>query len=95
MIERRDGRLVVQGPVTNANVVEVLEAGEGFLAGENVVFDFAHVTEADSSVLSLMLEWTRRARTRGVDIAFAGLSDSIESLTDLYGVVELIPRATG
>ncbi|HZP91702.1 MAG TPA: STAS domain-containing protein [Burkholderiales bacterium] len=93
MIERRDGRLVVQGPVTNANVVDVLEAGEPFLTDGNVVFDFAQVTEADSTVLSLMLEWSRRARRRGVEVAFAGLSDSMRSLTDLYGVVELIPRA--
>ncbi len=63
------------------------------LDGDRVIIDLAGVTRADSSVLSLLLEWTRRFSGSGKQIVFANLSRDLQSLAELYGVVDLIPVA--
>jgi len=40
-----------------------------------------------------MLEWIRRSHNGGGRITFANLSDDLQSLAELYGVVDLIPVA--
>jgi ABC-type transporter Mla MlaB component len=47
----------------------------------------------DSAAISLMLEWVRRFRTQGRQIAFANLGGNLASLAELYGVGDLVPRA--
>ena len=93
MIEKDGDRFYLDGPVTLGNVLEVLAEGERLFHESRVLVDLSRVTEADSSVLSLMLEWARRRRAKGGAIEFANLGEAITSLTDLYGVAELIPRA--
>ncbi len=93
MIEQDGKRFYPGGPVTLDNVLEFLAEGERLFKQPQVLVDFSRVTEADSSALSLMLEWTRRARARGDSIAFANLGEAISSLIDLYGIAELIPLA--
>ena len=92
MIESDGDRFYLSGPVTFGNVLEVLAESEPLFAQPRVLIDLSRVTEADSSLVSLMLEWKRRAGVAGGAIAFANLGDAITSLVDLYGVTELIPR---
>jgi ABC-type transporter Mla MlaB component len=40
-----------------------------------------------------MLEWMRTSGAEGRRISFANLSDDLRSLSELYGVVDLIPIA--
>ena len=90
MIREADGRLYVSGPVTMDNALELLESGSQYLGGSQTVIDFSEVTEIPSSSVSLMLEWSRRARAAGGQVQFANLGEAITSLTDLYGVEDLI-----
>lgn len=93
MISRKGDRYLVEGPVTLASVSALLAEGSGTLEGSPVVVDFSGVTEADSSAISLMLEWTRRMHGSHRQIFFANLGESLVSIANLYGVTDLIPVA--
>ena len=90
MIRESNDRLYVNGPVTLENVMQIVEAGARYLDGTPKVFDFSEVSEIDSAAVSLMLEWSRRARASGAQVRFANPGESIRSLIDLYGVADLI-----
>jgi phospholipid transport system transporter-binding protein len=92
MIVKQGNRYLIDGPVTLDNVGDLIAEGAAF-EGDRVVVDLAGVTRADSSVLSLLLEWTRRFSGSGRQIAFANLSHNLQSMAQLYGVVDLIPAA--
>jgi phospholipid transport system transporter-binding protein len=92
MIVKDGNRYLIDGPVTLDNVGKLIAEGTAF-DGDIVIVDLAGVTRADSSVLSLLLEWTRRFTSSGRRIVFANLSHDLQSLADLYGVVDLIPMA--
>lgn len=91
MIERDGDRFLVKGAVTLDNVLDLLEAGTRLFKDQATIVDFSHATDVDSSALSLMLEWTRRAHRRGAGIRFTNLGESISSLTQLYGIETLLP----
>ena len=90
MIRESNDRLFLNGPVTLENVMGLVAAGARYLDGTPKVFDFSEVSEIDSAAVSLMLEWSRRARASGAPVRFANLGESIRSLIDLYGVADLI-----
>jgi phospholipid transport system transporter-binding protein len=92
MIVKQGNRYLIDGPVTLDNVGDLIAEGAAF-DGDRVIVDLAGVTRADSSVLSLLLEWTRRFSGSGRQIAFANLSQNLQSMAELYGVVDLIPVA--
>ena len=92
MIVKQGNRYLIDGPVTLDNVGNLI-AESAALDGDRVIVDLAGVTRADSSVLSLLLEWTRRFGGSGRKIVFANLSHDLQSLAELYGVVDLIPVA--
>jgi phospholipid transport system transporter-binding protein len=90
MIVKQGNRYLIEGEVTLDTVGDLIAEGSAF-DGDRVIVDLAGVTRADSSVLSLLLEWTRRFAGSGRPIVFANLSPDLRSLADLYGVVDLIP----
>jgi len=92
MIVKQGNRYLIDGAITLDNIGALIAEGTGF-DGDSVIVDLAAVTRADSSVLSLLLEWTRQYSGSGRTIAFSNLSKDIRSLADLYGVVDLIPVA--
>lgn len=92
MIVKQGNRYLIDGPVTLDTIGALIAESTAF-DGDRVIVDFAGVTRADSSGLSLLLEWTRRFNGSGRQIAFANLSQSLQSLADLYGVADLIPVA--
>jgi len=92
---RRDGRrIVVSGPVTLANVGQVLEEGRQHLAEGASTVDLGEVTELDSGLLALSLAWLREARAAKRDITFANLPEALQTLSRLYGVETLLPVKT-
>ncbi len=91
MIARDGDRIRVDGPITVANVRAMLEAGDPLLPGARVV-DLSAVSEVDSSAISLLLEWQRRAQRAGGSLRFENLPANMQSLARLYGVSELIAR---
>jgi len=91
---RREGDVfVVEGPVTMANVEAVLGEGERIFDGPEVQVDLARVTEVDSSAVSLLLEWSRRAARKGQRMTFRSPPANLTSLAALYGVSNLVPVA--
>jgi phospholipid transport system transporter-binding protein len=93
VIRREDGRIVLSGPVTLANVAQVLEEGRRHLAEGIGTVDLAQVTELDSSALALLLAWLREAKAAGRTIVFANLPESLQTIARLYGVQDLLPAA--
>ncbi|HZF23719.1 MAG TPA: STAS domain-containing protein [Burkholderiales bacterium] len=93
MISKQGERYLIEGPVTLAGVTALLAEGSRSFEGTPVVVDFSGVTEADSSAISLMLEWTRRMHGGNRQIFFANLGESLVSIANLYGVKDLIPIA--
>jgi phospholipid transport system transporter-binding protein len=80
-----------EGALTLTEVPAVLSAGERAMATGVVTFDFAGVTQVDSSALSLILSWQRKAAERSQSLTFCNIPDSLHSLARLYGVADLIP----
>jgi phospholipid transport system transporter-binding protein len=93
MISKHGDRYRVEGPVTLAGVTALLDECNRSFDGDPVVVDMSGVTEADSSAISLVLEWTRRMHAANRKILFANLGESLVSIANLYGVMELIPVA--
>ena len=75
MIRREAGRIVVSGPVTLANVAELLEEGRQHLAEGVRSVDLGEVTELDSALLAALLAWLRDARAAKRELAFANLPE--------------------
>lgn len=92
MIVRNGNRYLIDGPVTLDSVAILISEAAAF-DGDSVIVDLARVTNADSSALSLLLEWMRRFGSGGRRIAFANMGPNLRSLAELYGVLELIPFA--
>jgi phospholipid transport system transporter-binding protein len=83
--------MIVQGPVTIDNVVEMTRRGKTFLDQSRRVVDLKEITNVDSSVISMMLEWLRTARNQGCQLQFINLPSNLESLIQLYGIADMIP----
>lgn len=81
----------VSGDLLINNVNNVLELSEALELSEVTIIDFSAVTDIDTSALSLMLEWQRRAKAANCEIVFSHVSDNLISLSELYGVTEFIP----
>ncbi len=92
MISRQTDRYFLEGPVTLDNVGKLIAESSAF-EGNSVVVDLGRVTRADSSALSLLLEWVRRFAESDRQIAFANVSQNMRSLAELYGIADLIPVA--
>lgn len=92
MIRREGERLVVSGPVTVANVAELLAQARAPLAQGVRSVDLGEVTDLDSSLLALLLAWMREARDRGGALTFSRLPPELGTLAQLYGVAELLPQ---
>jgi len=102
MIKRDGPRIALAGPVTLANVAEVLAEGRRHLdegrrrQDEGVrVIDLAGVTEMDSALLALLLAWLRDAQQRGRALEIANPPESLRTIARLYGVDELLSGIGG
>ncbi len=83
-------KIMVQGAITIDDVVTITQRGITLLDQHQSIVDLAQVTEVDSSAISMLLEWLRAARKKGLHVQFINLPANLESLIQLYGVVELI-----
>jgi phospholipid transport system transporter-binding protein len=84
--------MVVHGSLTMETVPAIFEAGLQHLASENMQVDFSHVEAVDSAAVSLLLGWARAASRYRHGLRVTGLPEDLQSLTRLYGVVELLPQ---
>lgn len=89
-IVQTDNRWVLDGEVIINTASALLTASKGLTLGSETIIDFAKVTDIDTSTISLILEWKRRAFAEIKLIKLINLPTNLNSLTKLYGVDELI-----
>ena len=78
---------VVAARVLMVNAPLVLAAGNLAVRGGETVFDFAAVTECDSSLLACLLEWRREAVRMGKSaLTICNVPTSLRGIARLYGV---------
>ena len=78
------------GEVVIDTVSALLETSKALSITANTKIDFSGVTNIDTSTISLILEWKRRAQKENQSIQFVSLPANLNSLTQLYGVAEII-----
>ncbi|HZQ73333.1 MAG TPA: STAS domain-containing protein [Burkholderiales bacterium] len=91
MIRREGARIIVSGPVTLANVADIMAEGSRHLSEGVSTVDVGEVSELDSSLLALLLAWLREAKAGGKALAFANLPEALRTIAHLYGVEDLLP----
>jgi phospholipid transport system transporter-binding protein len=89
-ITQIDHRWEVSGDVLIGTVSQILTASSALPIKGTTEIDFANVTDIDTSTISLILEWKRRAQKERQQLKFVNLPANLTSLTQLYGVAELI-----
>ena len=80
----------ISGDVVIGTVPSILVASKALPIAANTQIDFANVSDIDTSTISLILEWKRRAQKENQPIKFVNLPANLNSLTQLFGVAELI-----
>ncbi|MGR2737673.1 STAS domain-containing protein [Billgrantia sp. Q4P2] len=89
--------LAVSGDVDFEIAAPLVESGTAWLveqpAGTRVVLDLCGVEQVSSAALSVLLEWTRQARTAGVKIRAVRLSEPLARLTRVAELDDLLPLA--
>jgi phospholipid transport system transporter-binding protein len=80
----------ISGDVVIDNVHALLIASKVLAIADDAVVDFTKVEEIDTATISLILEWQRRALFENKQLKFVNLPANLTSLTQLYGVAELI-----
>lgn len=84
--------LALSGQISMSNAPEILRRGTEFLEQNGgAVIDFSAVERVDSSIISVMLEWLRLAKSLNRPLEFHNLRCNIRALADMYGVSEFLP----
>lgn len=80
--------------MTMAQMNSLLAESAAFLTSRETVIDLAEVSEVDTSAISLLFEWLRRAHSHKCKLVFSSLPQNLISLATMYGVLELIPQSS-
>ena len=83
-------RWIATGPLTMDSVATVLAASTETPLPATGVIDLERVEAVDSAGVALLLAWKRRAAAEGKLLSFAHIPASLDSLSLLYGVEELL-----
>lgn len=89
-ITQVDNSWEITGDILMDNASQLLEQSKRLVLNGNDIVDFKQVTDLDTSAVSLMLEWQRRAIAENKQLTFVHLSDNLKSLIALYGVESFI-----
>lgn len=76
--------------LTFANARTVLAEGLRAIAAGQPGIDLSRLETVDSSAVATLLAWKRAAAARNVPLALSNPPPSLRSLTELYGVAELL-----
>ncbi len=90
-IQREGDSVVVDGAVTIGNVVALTKKGIALFDDRSLTIDLKKVTEVDSTIISMLLEWLREMRKKNRSLQFINIPENLKSLIQLYGVTEIIP----
>ena len=89
-IAQIDNRWNISGDIVIGAVPALLEASKALSIADDTTVDFANVTDVDTSTISLIFEWKRRAQKENQALKFVNLPANLTTLTQLYGVAEII-----
>ncbi|MES2547947.1 MAG: STAS domain-containing protein [Pseudomonadota bacterium] len=89
-ITQTNNRWLLSGDVVNSTAGDILKASQAFSIEHNTNVDFADVEDIDTTAVSLILEWKRRAAKESQSLTFVNLPENLISLVQLYDVAELI-----
>jgi phospholipid transport system transporter-binding protein len=92
LIESQGNTLRVSGAMTMENVNVLLDESDTAFSAGNLEMDLAGVSEVDSTAVSLLFEWLRRAHSRDISLVFVNLPSNLVNIATLYGVLDLIPQ---
>lgn len=93
MISRTDHTITVAGKITIENVVDITEQGVALLddTHQQFIVDLSGLTEVDSSVVAMLLEWQRATKDYDKPVQYTGVPGSLEGLIHLYDLSDFIP----
>ena len=80
----------LNGDVVIATANDILKASQAFTLSKNTTIDFADVEDIDTTAVSLILEWKRRAVKENQSLTIENLPNNLTSLVQLYDVADLI-----
>ncbi|MES2503105.1 MAG: STAS domain-containing protein [Pseudomonadota bacterium] len=89
-ITQTNDRWILSGDVVNSTAGDILKVSQAFSIADNTTIDFADVEDIDTTAVSLILEWKRRAAKENQSLTFVNLPENLTSLVQLYDVAELI-----
>lgn len=78
--------------LTVSNARSLLADGIAAIATAEHVFDFSGLLNVDSVAVAVLLAWQREAKAKSVTLSFINVPEMLRSLTELYGVAELMPN---
>ena len=85
-----NNRWQLTGDVVVGSAKAILTTSQDFVISNDTIIDFAQVADIDTTALSLILEWKRRAQIENKTLQFINLPANLSSLAALYGVEEMI-----
>ena len=85
-------RFQITGPLVYETVAGL--AGSLPNVTDSLQIDLAKVTEADSSALTLFLEWQRQAESRQIKLDFVNWPENLKSLLHLYNLEPILLSET-
>ena len=86
-----DAVFVINGNLNFANAEAVLAQGSVlFTAGKDVTLNLAHVAQADSAGLAILLEWQDIALQQGIRLIIQNTPSSLLDLACLSNCLELL-----
>jgi phospholipid transport system transporter-binding protein len=80
----------LSGDVVIGTASAILNASEQLVLVQNTTLDFSKVEDIDTTAISLILEWKRRALKQNVSLQVANLPVNLTNLINLYGVNDMV-----
>lgn len=85
-IVQEGNRWQLSGDLTINNITRVLDASKALSLIGPAQLDFSKVADVDTSAVSLILEFKRRANAEKVELSLVNVPENLTSLIQLYGV---------
>lgn len=85
-IAQEANRWQLSGDLIVENINQVLDASKALSLTGPTQLDFTSVTDVDTSAISLILEFKRRAAAENVNLSLVNVPANLVSLMQLYGV---------
>lgn len=89
-IEQNRHVVTLSGALTMESVAALYKDVKPFAKGTSVTIDTNAVTKADSSGLALLTTLIRRAQTNGAQVTLLPLPSVLSSITEIYGLQEIL-----